>query len=89
MTVIEHTNVETPNAAMKQSKVLNPVLIAVVLFALWRIKTRRFWPDQRVKRGRSFRPSSGTGASNGQIVGKSNGEGRGVTCRAAKPKEKK
>jgi len=35
--------------------------------------------------GQSARPSSGDGASNGQIVGRSNGEGRGATCRAVKP----
>jgi len=39
--------------------------------------------------GRSTRSSSGNGASNGQIVGRSNGEGRGVACRAIKPKENK
>ncbi len=38
--------------------------------------------------GRSTRPSSGSGVSKGQIVGKSNGEGRGVTCRAFKPNGK-
>jgi DNA-binding XRE family transcriptional regulator len=35
--------------------------------------------------GRSARPSSGNGSSNGQIVGRSNGEGRGVPSRAVKP----
>jgi hypothetical protein len=38
--------------------------------------------------GHSARPSSGIGDSNGQIVGKTNGEGCGVTCRVSKPKEK-
>jgi hypothetical protein len=38
--------------------------------------------------GRSACTSSGNGAGNGQIVGKSNGEGRGVACRAVKPKTK-
>src|SRR5664280_3637668 len=37
--------------------------------------------------GRSACLSSGNGASNGQIVGISNGEGRGAACRAVKPKE--
>ena len=39
--------------------------------------------------GGSACPSSGNGASIGQIVGRSNGEGRGVACRAIKPKENK
>jgi hypothetical protein len=39
--------------------------------------------------GHSARSSEGNGDSNGQIVGKSNGEGRGVICRAIKPKENK
>ena len=38
--------------------------------------------------GRSACLSSGNGASNGQIVGKSNGEGRGAACRAVKPNRK-
>jgi hypothetical protein len=32
--------------------------------------------------------SSGNGDNNGQIVGKSNGEGRGAACRVVKPNEK-
>jgi hypothetical protein len=35
--------------------------------------------------GHSARPSSGLGFSQGQIVGRSNGEGCGVPCRAIKP----
>jgi len=38
--------------------------------------------------GQSARPSSGDGAIKGQIVGRSNGEGRGAICRAIKPNEK-
>jgi hypothetical protein len=38
--------------------------------------------------GRSARPSSGSGGRKGQIVGRSNGEGRGVACRAIKPNGK-
>jgi hypothetical protein len=35
--------------------------------------------------GRSTRLSSVDGAINGQIVGRSNGEDRGVICRVVKP----
>jgi|SRR5208283_376303 len=38
--------------------------------------------------GHSARPSSGNRDRKGQIVGKSNGEGRGVPCRVVSQKEK-
>jgi hypothetical protein len=38
--------------------------------------------------GHSACRSSGKGANNGQIVGKSNGAGRGAACRAVKPNKK-
>ena len=37
--------------------------------------------------GHSVRPSSGHGATKGQSVGRSNGEGCGVASRVSKPKE--
>ena len=43
-------------------------------------------PDVRLS-DRSSRPSSGDGISKGQIVDKTNGEGRGVACRVLKPNE--
>jgi putative transcriptional regulator len=39
--------------------------------------------------GPSARPSSGHGCKQGQIAGRSGGEGRGEACRVCKPKEKK
>ena len=38
--------------------------------------------------GHSARPSSGNGDGNGQIVGSSNGEGRGAVCRLVSRKKK-
>jgi len=43
----------------------------------------------RTLTGHSVRSSAGQRVSPGQIVGKSNGEGRGVACRVSKPKEMK